>query len=76
MNRLHNIRFRCFKKFVHKSGYIESIHFDGDPLLDYQQRSDLENRGGSGIVLLEKKGTLHLGRRDIILGKNIPGYPK
>jgi protocatechuate 3,4-dioxygenase beta subunit len=34
-----------------------------------------ENRGGNGIVTLEKKDNLLLCKRDIILGLNIPNYP-
>ena len=54
--------------------YIDDILFDDDPLLTQEKRKTLLNRGGSGLVLpIEKNGILTI-RRDIVLGKNIPGY--
>jgi protocatechuate 3,4-dioxygenase beta subunit len=56
--------------------YIDEIVFEDDPFLDEEEKNKLTNRGGSGIVNLNKKGNLYLGNRDIILGLNIPDYPK
>ena len=56
--------------------YIEGIHFDDDPLLTRSQRDRLRGRGGGGVATPEKdSGGVWRVRRDIILGKNIPGYP-
>lgn len=55
--------------------YIDEYVFDDDPLLTSKERAKTEKRGGSGIITLSKnsKGEW-LGKRDIILGMNIPGY--
>lgn len=54
--------------------YIDEFLFEGDPFLTSSQRNKQELRGGSGIIQLEQKGNILYGRRDIILGLNIPGY--
>ena len=54
--------------------YVDEYVFDDDPLLTPQRRSEVENRGGSGVVRLTRSGGVWVGRRDIILGLNIPGY--
>ncbi len=54
--------------------YIESIHFDDDPLLTSTERANLRKRGGSGIADPKADGDLLLIERDIILGLNIPNY--
>ncbi|MEW6731341.1 MAG: intradiol ring-cleavage dioxygenase [Acidobacteriota bacterium] len=55
--------------------FIDEYLFDDDPLLTSEKRKDLEDRGGNGIIHLEKgsDGILR-GKRDIILGLNIPNY--
>ena len=55
--------------------WIDEYLFDDDPLLSEREKSEQEKRGGSGIITLKKneKG-IWIGRRDIILGKNIPNY--
>jgi protocatechuate 3,4-dioxygenase beta subunit len=53
--------------------WIDDIVFADDPLLTNYKRK-AENRGGNGIVQLERKNDMLFGRRDIYLGKNIPGY--
>lgn len=55
--------------------WIDDFLFDDDPLLTEQTRSRQQNRGGSGIIKLAKndRGTW-MGKRDIILGMNVPGY--
>lgn len=56
--------------------YIDEFVFDDDPLLTSAKRQQLDNRGGSGILRLVKKDELYIGERNIILGLNIPDYPK
>lgn len=55
--------------------WIDEYQFEGDPLLTLKDRDNAGNRGGSGIITLTKneKGTW-IGKRDIVLGKNVPGY--
>lgn len=55
--------------------WIQSYHFEGDPLLTKKETNPKSPRGGnSGILSLKKQDDLNIGVRDIILGKNIPGY--
>jgi protocatechuate 3,4-dioxygenase beta subunit len=54
--------------------YIEDILFDDDPLLTQRRRDRLRQRGGSGVVSLVKEANVYNGKRDIYLGRNIPGY--
>jgi protocatechuate 3,4-dioxygenase beta subunit len=57
--------------------YLDDYNFDDDPLLTPAERAKLPQRGGSGIVALQP-GTpgMMTATRDIVLGKNIPDYPK
>lgn len=51
-----------------EEAWIDSVHFDDDPLLTEARRQRLENRGGSGIVRLERgEDGVWRGRRDIVL---------
>lgn len=55
--------------------YIDEYRFADDPLLTAAERAKEEKRGGSGIIKLAKnKNGIWIGRRDIVLGKNIPNY--
>ncbi|MCI0486899.1 MAG: intradiol ring-cleavage dioxygenase [Blastocatellia bacterium] len=55
--------------------YIDEYRFDDDPLLSAQERSKSENRGGSGIIhLMKTEEGIWRGKRNIILGLNIPNY--
>ncbi len=55
--------------------YLNSCHFMGDSLLTENEIHPEAPRGGSsGLLNLEKEGDILVGKRDIILGKNIPGY--
>jgi protocatechuate 3,4-dioxygenase beta subunit len=54
--------------------YVEDFLFDDDRLLNRQERAELENRGGSGILRLTKRDGILVGRRNITLGLNIPNY--
>lgn len=55
--------------------YIDEFLFADDPFLDENEKANQQNRGGSGIIALTKKqdGTW-VGKRDIVLGVNIPNY--
>lgn len=55
--------------------WIDDFLFDDDPLLKEKNKSQHEKRGGNGIITLKKneKG-VWVGKRDIILGMNIPNY--
>jgi len=56
--------------------YIDSFVFDDDPLLTSQKRAQLEARGGSGIIRFVQEGDKRVGERNILLGLNLPDYPK
>ncbi len=55
--------------------WIDEYLFSDDPFLDDEAKSSQRKRGGSGIITLTKKpdGTW-VGKRDIVLGLNIPDY--
>ena len=59
-----------------KEYYIDDFVFDDDALLTTSKRQQMENRCGSGVLRMVEKGGLSIGERNIILGLNIPGYPK
>lgn len=54
--------------------YIDEILFDHDPYLTPSARKRQPQRGGPGIITLTNEGDLNVGVRDIVLGRNIPGY--
>jgi protocatechuate 3,4-dioxygenase, beta subunit len=55
--------------------YIDEYLFDNDPNLPEKERARQEKRGGSGIISITKNADdIWIGKRDIILGLNIPGY--
>lgn len=56
--------------------YIEDLLFEDDPHLTKVERQKLEQRGGNGIAKTNTVNNVQYARRDIILGKNIPDYPK
>jgi protocatechuate 3,4-dioxygenase beta subunit len=53
--------------------YIDDVRFDDDPLLTAAHRGTAQ-RGGPGLARPERRGDAWLVRRDIALGRNIPGY--
>jgi protocatechuate 3,4-dioxygenase, beta subunit len=55
--------------------WIDDFHFEDDPFLTAEMRSNQQNRGGNGIVKLEKRDNVLYGRRNIYLGKNVTDYP-
>lgn len=55
--------------------WLNSYHFEGDTLLSVNEISPKSPRGGSsGLLSLKKEGNLLVGKRDFILGRNIPQY--
>jgi protocatechuate 3,4-dioxygenase, beta subunit len=55
--------------------WIDEFLFEGDPYITDADRKRLPQRGGNGIVKIQKRkdGMLTV-QRDIILGMNVPGY--
>lgn len=56
--------------------WIDDFLFDDDPILTKQMRQLQQERGGDGILELSSANGLMHGKRNIILGKNVPDYPK
>jgi protocatechuate 3,4-dioxygenase beta subunit len=55
--------------------YIDEYLFADDPYLDEKEKTNQQKRGGSGIITLTKnKNGTWVGKRDIVLGLNIPNY--
>lgn len=55
--------------------WLESCYFAGDPRLTEKDIHPDAPRGGTpGVLHLKKEGELYVGKRDIILGENIPQY--
>ena len=55
--------------------WLGSYFFAGDSLLTFDQLQPINPRGGtSGVMALRERDGILTGRRDIILGKNVPGY--
>jgi protocatechuate 3,4-dioxygenase beta subunit len=54
--------------------YIDEYLFEGDPFLTSSEITRQEKRGGSGVVSLENKAGILHGKRNIILGLNVPNY--
>ena len=56
--------------------WIDEYLFDDDPLLTEEERQKQEKRGGNGIIKLVSRNGFLYATRNIILGENIPDYPK
>lgn len=57
--------------------WLGSYLFEDDPNLTRRQRNQQNPRGGhNGILSLKKQGDILVGKRDIILGKNVAGYKR
>lgn len=55
--------------------WLHDYHFEGDPLLTGRELNPTAPRGGSnGLLRLQNEGNILVGRRDIVLGKNVSGY--
>jgi protocatechuate 3,4-dioxygenase beta subunit len=55
--------------------WIDEYLFEGDPFLTVEEKKKQEGRGGNGIIRLEESNGVLYGKRDIILGLHVPGYP-
>ncbi len=57
--------------------YVDDLVFDDDPLLiPHRKKYPLENRGGSGILRVLLKDNIQIAEHNIVLGLNVPNYPK
>lgn len=56
--------------------WIDEFLFADDPLLTIKERNKNTFRGGSGILVTVNNNSMLRAQRNIILGENIPGYPK
>ena len=54
--------------------WIDEWQFKDDPLLEINKEREDKARGGSGIVELKSEENILTAERDIVLGKNVPGY--
>jgi protocatechuate 3,4-dioxygenase, beta subunit len=55
--------------------WIDEYLFAGDTLLKRNQDTTRQPRGGeTGILELKKEGDIWVAKRDIYLGRNVPGY--
>lgn len=55
--------------------WIDEFLFADDPVLTENEKNHQQKRGGSGIISLTKNDNgIWIGKRDIILGMNIPNY--
>jgi protocatechuate 3,4-dioxygenase beta subunit len=55
--------------------YIDNVLFEDDEILTAADRRGPE-RGGRGVVAPRRVDGVWQVRRDIVLGRNIPGYPR
>lgn len=56
--------------------YLDAFIFDDTLILTAEKRDAMENRGGSGILRILENGNIQVAEHNIILGLNIPNYPK
>lgn len=54
--------------------WIDEYVFADDPQLSKEDREGAPGRGGSGVIQTTRQGNVLVARRDITLGKNVPGY--
>jgi protocatechuate 3,4-dioxygenase, beta subunit len=54
--------------------WIDEYLFEDDPLVTAEVRKNERKRGGNGIIALKKVNGVWEGKRDIVLGQNIPNY--
>lgn len=54
--------------------WIDEWQFKDDPLLEINKEREDKARRGSGIVELKSEENILTAERDIVLGKNVPGY--
>jgi protocatechuate 3,4-dioxygenase, beta subunit len=57
--------------------YVDELNFDDDRLLiPHSKKYPFDNRGGSGVLRVLLQDDLQIAEHDIVLGLNIPNYPK
>lgn len=56
--------------------YLDAFIFDDTLILTDEMRDGMENRGGSGILRILESDDIQVAEHNIILGLNIPNYPK
>ncbi|MEO6220695.1 MAG: hypothetical protein ABIO81_09735, partial [Ginsengibacter sp.] len=56
--------------------WIDEFVFEDDPQVTPDFRNKMPKRGGIGVIRLQNKNGILQGHRDIILGLNVPDYPK
>lgn len=71
-----HIHFAIKEPRIKDEYYIDDILFNDDKFLTKIQREQLENRGGNGIGNIRTQNKVQYIKRDILLGLNIPDYPK
>ncbi|MEL6847881.1 MAG: intradiol ring-cleavage dioxygenase [Bacteroidota bacterium] len=54
--------------------YLDSYIFLDDPTLKEEEINSQKNRGGSGLIQFTKEDGILVGKRDLMLGLNIPDY--
>ena len=59
-----------------KPYWIDPWIFEDDPLVTEKLKSQLENRGGNGVLSTKLENGIQLATHNVILGLNIPGYPE
>jgi protocatechuate 3,4-dioxygenase beta subunit len=56
--------------------WIDEYLFDDDKFLTASERKNQRGLGGSGVITIKEKDGVLYGTRNIVLGKNVPNYPK
>lgn len=56
--------------------YLDAFIFDDTLILTPEKREAMANRGGSGILRILESDGVQIAEHNIILGLNIPDYPK
>lgn len=54
--------------------YIDDFQFDDDPTFTPELRSRQQNRGGDGVLKVERRAGVEYAVRNIALGKNVTDY--
>ena len=56
--------------------WVHDYFFKDDPVLSKEEIAASVRGGGEQVLSLQQEGNLLVGRRDFILGKNVPGYER
>lgn len=71
LSRTEPAHVHIFLKEPNRKPYwIDAYVFTDDPLVTAAYRKNMRNRGGSGVVSLEKENGVWIGQRDIVLAPN------